>query len=185
MLCITSHDTFAALLSVGEIWYAFLSFSQTPRNIPWGTNPMLHARTVRTPNFSSSKYEYNDNYLKAIVRILRHVTTRAILAEWQLILTAVLSISTVQRGYAELSYNAEKRNELLHFPIIGKRLMTASLPTTLMTVLHCLSLHFGWFERPDPKRKLLTNMRNRTARREWTAKFRDGLCAGIGDALFF
>ena len=56
----------------------------------------------------------NYSYLRAMARIWCHLTTRAVLIEWEPILIRVVSVSTFRVGYAEMSFNAQRRNKLLH-----------------------------------------------------------------------
>ena len=63
---------------------------------------------------------------------------QTVLAEWQPILNRVVSVSTVQRRYVEMSKIAQRQNEPLHFPIVIKLLMTLSLSMmSFTTVFFC------------------------------------------------
>ena len=55
-----------------------------------------------------------------MARIWCHLTTRAVLIEWQPILIRVVSVSTVRVGYAEMSLNlnAQRRNKVSIYTLV-------------------------------------------------------------------
>ena len=89
-------------------------------------NPSRVSRTTR--RYQQSRFQFdrprpgrprattarNYTYLRAMARIWCHLTTRAVLIEWQPILIRVVFIFIFRVRYAEMSLNAQRRHKLLH-----------------------------------------------------------------------